>query len=143
MKKQDDEQSAQAASVTRNWCGACESSYPMNYTHQCSPASNDYQASPSGSASTEAKGTPEPTRAQSGSGDGLGSGVASQSQTDSRVAWDWVYEGNRVCMALWEAGFSGTQSAENGPIMMAAKQVCVEAYLAGAASKSRPEVKGG
>lgn len=47
------------------------------------------------------------------------------------AAWDWVHEESRVCHALWDAGFAGPQSAELGAIMMAAKQICIRAWLAG------------
>lgn len=36
-----------------------------------------------------------------------------------------------VCMALWEAGFAGPESAERGAIMMAAKGKVSDAFEAG------------
>jgi hypothetical protein len=38
---------------------------------------------------------------------------------------------SRVCMALWDAGFCGPESAEGGPIMMEAKRIAMEAFYAG------------
>lgn len=47
-----------------------------------------------------------------------------------KIANDHIEQAH-VCMALWEAGFDGPQSAERRPIMNAANNKAREAYLAG------------
>lgn len=58
----------------------------------------------------------------------------------NEAAWNWT-ESAHVCMSLWEAGFCGPESAERGPIMMAAKEKAVEAFLAGAAWQRKQDAK--